>query len=131
MSKTVEKFAGGATRSDSSDRYDPEGYFSPIAWERIAEYLQKHQVQADGSIRESDNWQKGVPAERFMRGLWRHMLHLWIRHRGYVPMDPNAGEDIEEDLCAIAWNAQGMLHFILKAKQEELAARADEILEGH
>lgn len=113
-SETVRQFDTGATRSSSADRYDPEGFLSPLVVERFAEYMQKHRVQADGSLRASDNWQKGMPVASYMKGMWRHFLHLWLRHRGHTPNDSNAGATIEEDLCAIIFNAQGYLHTVIK-----------------
>jgi hypothetical protein len=79
--------------------------------------MNKHRLQPDGSLRETDNWQKGIPLPAYMKGLWRHMLHLWQRHRGWVVTDAKAATDIEEDLCAIIFNAQGMLHEVLRAKR--------------
>jgi len=113
---TVRRFETGATRSDDAGRYDPEGYLSPIALERFCEYMNKHQKQPDGSIRPSDNWQKGIPIDAYMKGIWRHFMHLWIRHRGYAVQDTMAAENREEDLCALLFNVQGMLHEILKEK---------------
>jgi hypothetical protein len=113
---SVRKFETGATRSSAEGRYDPEGYLSPLALERWAEYMHKHQYQADGSMRESDNWQKGMPQESMAKGMWRHFLHFWLRHRGFTPNDVKSGADIEEDLCAIIFNAQAYLHNLLVAK---------------
>lgn len=112
----VRKFDTGATRSSDAGRYDPEGFLSPIVIERYCEYMNKHRLQPDGSVRSSDNWQKGIPKETYMKGLWRHFLHLWTRHRGYVVQDTLATDNIEEDLCSIMFNAQGMLFEILKEK---------------
>ena len=116
--KSMETFEGGATRSDTSARNDPEGYMSAIAIERYCEYMTKHRVQADGSIRDSDNWQKGMPYNRALKGLWRHMMHLWIRFRGFNPSDKYAAADSEEDLCAIFFNTQVMLHQLVKERLE-------------
>lgn len=112
----ITTFNTGATRSDDTTRIDPEGFLSPIAVDRYCEYLHKHRFQADGSVRASDNWQRGMPLDRYVKSLWRHLLHLWQRHRGWGVTDPRAGVDIEEDLCAIMFNAQGMLHEILKER---------------
>lgn len=112
----VRAFETGATRSGDAGRYDPEGFLSPIAIERYCVYMQKNQLQPDGSIRTSDNWQKGLPKETYVKGLWRHMLHLWTRFRGYPVQDPKAATDIEEDLCALLFNVQGMLHEVVKAR---------------
>ncbi len=117
----VRAFETGATRSGDAGRYDPEGFLSPIVIERFAEYMQKHRVQPDGSIRASDNWQKGMPIDTYMKGMWRHFLHLWTRHRGFEVQDPGAAKDIEEDLCALLFNVQGMLFEVLKNKRKPAA----------
>lgn len=114
---TMRKFETGATRSPDVGRYDPEGFFSPLVFERFCEYMNSHRKQVDGSIRESDNWQKGLPLATYMKGMWRHFLHLWKRHRGFKVNDPLAGENTEEDLCALLFNVQGYLHEVLKAKE--------------
>ena len=116
MSDEVRKFETGATRSNDAGRYDPEGFLSPIAIERFCEYMQKHRVQPDGSVRASDNWQKGIPHEAYMKGMWRHFLHLWTRFRGHQVQDPLATASEEEDLCAIWFNVQGRLHELVKAR---------------
>jgi hypothetical protein len=113
----VRAFDTGATRSADAGRYDPEGFLSPIALERYCEYMQKHRLQPDGSIRDSDNWQKGLPRETYMKGMWRHFMHLWTRFRGWVVQDAAAAADMEEDLCALLFNVQGMLHELLKEKR--------------
>jgi hypothetical protein len=112
----VRAFGTGATRSADAGRYDPEGFLSPIALERYALYMAKQQVLADGSVRESDNWQRGIPGAVYMKGLWRHMLHLWTRERGYPVQDPKAAADAEEDLCALLFGVQGLLHEKVKAR---------------
>ena len=113
----IRTFATGATRSPDAERDDPEGYLSPLALQRYCTYLTKHRVQTDGAVRASDNWQLGIPLAAYMKGMWRHFLHLWLRHRGWPVTDPKAGADIEEDLCAIIFNAQGYLHVLLAAKR--------------
>lgn len=118
MSDLVQKFDTGATRSLDVNRYDPEGFMSPIVIERYCEYMNKHRVQPDGSVRASDNWQKGIPQEKYLKGLWRHLLHLWTRFRGFQVQDRMASEGIEEDLCAIMFNTQGMLFEVLKDKRK-------------
>jgi len=109
----MRRFETGATRSSDAMRDDPEGYLSPLVIDRYNEYMTKHRQQQDGSIRESDNWQKGMPLASYVKGMWRHFLHLWTRHRGYPVRDPEAAADIQEDLCAIIFNAQGYLHSLL------------------
>lgn len=114
----VREFDTGATRSSDAGRYDPEGFLSPIVIERFAEYMNRNRIQADGSTRASDNWQAGIPLDQYMKGAWRHFLHLWTRHRGYQVMDEKAAKDIEDDLCALLFNLSGYLHELLKDKRK-------------
>ena len=81
MGESIRTFDTGATRSSDQGRDDPEGYLSPLAIDRFNQYMTKHRVQPDGNIRASDNWQKGLPLDTLMKGMWRHMLHAWTRDR--------------------------------------------------
>lgn len=113
----VRSFSTGATRSSEQGRYDPEGFLSPIVIERFCEYMHKHRQLPDGSLRASDNWQRGMPRETYLKGMWRHFLHLWTRHRGFEVRDYKAAGNIEEDLCALMFNVQGYLFEVLKSKE--------------
>ena len=82
MSK-IRKFDTGATRDDDLTKNDYEGFFSPLVIEAFGDYMNKHRKQADGKLRDSDNWQKGFPYSVLMKSLWRHFLDLWKYHRGF------------------------------------------------
>ena len=107
----MRTFETGATRNQDETKIDPEGFYSPLVVERFAQYLHKHRRQANGQLRASDNWQKGMPLSVYMKSAWRHFLAWWKAHRGYV-----TNEDIEDSICALLFNAQGYLHEHLKAK---------------
>ena len=109
-------FSSGSTRSDDSDRPMYTGYFSPLVLQRYGEYMTRHRVQEDGSLRSPDNWQKGMPKQSYLDGGWRHFLHLWLRHLGLPVNDPKAEPSIEDDLCATIFNASGYLNELLKEK---------------
>lgn len=115
----MNTFETGATRSEDTVRDDPDGYLSPLVMEMYFKYMTKHRVQADGLVREGDNWQKGIPLTRYMKGLWRHFFHMWQRHRGYEVTDPLAADSIEEDMAAMFFNLQGYAHEYLKEKQSD------------
>lgn len=111
----MRTFKSKATRDDDKDKLDYEGFLSPIVLERYAQYMHKHRQTANG-IRESDNWQ-GLFGEHHcdvcMKSLMRHVMDLWLFHRGYQGRD-----DIEEALCAILFNAMAYLYKIEKDKLE-------------
>jgi hypothetical protein len=117
--KDIRTFTTGATRSPDEERIDPEGFLSPIVLERYCQYMNKCRIQSNGEKRASDNWQRGIPFDAYIKGLWRHFLHLWTRHRGFPVNDPKAALGIEEDLCAIIFNAMGYLFEILKTKENK------------
>ena len=106
----MREFSTGATRDVDTEKYDYEGFLSPIVLERYAAYMHKHRHQADGKLRDSDNWQKGIPIPVYMKSLWRHFMDLWMGHRG-KPID------MEETLCAMLFNTMGYLHEHLQSKR--------------
>lgn len=106
----MRTFESGATRDDSDDKLDFEGFLCPLVIERYAQYLHKHRVQADGKLRSSDNWKNGIPVDQYMKSLWRHFFAIWKGHRG-------SGIN-EEDICAAIFNLMGMLHEILKERNK-------------
>lgn len=124
----LRTFTTGATRDTSQNKPDYEGFLSPLALERFGQYMHKHRHQSDGGLRDSDNWQKGIPMAVYVKSLWRHMVSLWTLHRG-LPARDEKGQpcDVEEMCCAIMFNIQGYLHEHLKKKQNRAW---DEIIQG-
>lgn len=110
----VRQFATGATRDTDDDKFDFEGFLSPLVLERFAAYMHKHRLQRDGSLRDSDNWQKGIPTDQYAKSLLRHMMQFWKLHRGLATTDER-GEPVELDeaLCALLFNVQGYLYELL------------------
>jgi hypothetical protein len=112
----VRQFETGATRDSEEGKPDYEGFLSPLVVRRYGKYMHKHRVQADGKLRASDNWQKGIPATAYMKSLWRHFLDVWALHRGNKVADPDSPAEeltLEDALCAVLFNAHGYLHELL------------------
>ena len=114
----MRTFAGGATRNKSDNKFAYEGFVSPHAIHAYGAYMHKHRKQADGTLRAPDNWQRGIPTEAYMDSLVRHVMDLWLLHRGGTPVDPDSKEPCnkKELLCAILFNVQGMLHEEVKPR---------------
>lgn len=132
---TIRKFESGATRDTAEDKYDLEGFLSPLVLDRFAEYMHKNRLQSDGSLRDSDNWQKGIPLPAYMKSKFRHDQDMWKLHRGYPAIRMEKGElvevDMEEAICGVLFNAMGYLHEVLKAKLEtSRAMRANHLCGG-
>ena len=103
----MRTFESGATRDDDTNKLDYEGFFHPEVMQAFAKYMHKHRMMADGSLRDSDNWQKGIPADQLMKSLFRHFMAVWLEHRaGYEPQ--------MDDLCGIFFNTQALMLDSLK-----------------
>ncbi len=105
------RFNTGATRDTEEKKFDFEGFLSPLAVERYGEYMDRHRTMNDGTTRESDNWQKGIPLDAYMKSLIRHVQDCHLEHRGY-----KSREDMENALCGVLFNAFGYLYEILKIR---------------
>lgn len=109
----MREFETGATRDSDNGKLDYEGFFSPFVLERRAQYMHKHRYQSDGTLRDSDNWQKGMPTEEYMKSMFRHFMEAWTIHRTHVD-DGYDKKALQEALCAVMFNCEGYLHELLK-----------------
>lgn len=107
----MRTFETGATRDDDATKIDYEGFLSPVVLERFGQYMTEHRFQADGQIRDSDNWQKGIPQDVYIKSLFRHFMDLWKFNRGGAV---GSVKEVEDAACAIMFNIMGWLHEFLK-----------------
>ena len=118
----VREFATGATRDTADNKPDIEGYIRPEVLVAFCEYMEHHQHLADQSVRASDNWQAGFgepgdwPGHRAvcMKSLLRHVLDLWLFHRGGKGRDT-----IEEALGGAMFNIMAFWYGIIKQKEQK------------
>jgi hypothetical protein len=119
--KTMRVFDTGATRNVEVDP-DYHGFLSPLAMHAYGEYMHRHRLQADGTMRDSDNWQKGIPNDAFLRSLVRHVHDIQLVMDGYGEL---ARQDDRDDnvllahLSAALFNIQGLLHNVTLALLED------------
>lgn len=111
---TIRQFETGATRDAEEGKLDFEGFLSPLVIQRFGEYMNKHRHQSDGALRASDNWQKGIPLDAYMKSGWRHFFDWWKEHRG-IP----SREGLEDALCGLLFNVMGYLHELLKKRNAD------------
>lgn len=110
----LRTFSTGATRDTAQDKHEPWGFTSALAEKRFCEYMHKHRKQSDGNLRDSDNWKKGIDLDSYRHSLSRHIQDLRLIFEGYAS---EAGQaDLEEVLCAVLFNVQGLLHETVKAR---------------
>lgn len=98
-------FASGAYRDTADGKLDYAGFLSPVVLKAYAEYMDRHRVQSDGSLRGSDNWKQGIPRDVYFKSLLRHVHDLWMEHDGFESRD-----GLDEALGGLLFNVMGYWH---------------------
>lgn len=116
----LQGFQSGATRTADTEKFDYEGFLSPLVIEAFAEYMHTNRGLPNGGMRASDNWQLGIPFHKYMKSLFRHFMQLWFLHRGWK-VKPEMKTDgttyvptIKLAALGILFNTMGYLHEYLK-----------------
>jgi hypothetical protein len=110
------KFETGATRDVEDGKLDFDGFLSPLVLHAFAEFMHINRTTVSG-VRDSDNWQRGIPMPVYRKSLWRHFFAWWASERGL-----NTKDDPVIEACAIIFNISGWLHEYLKANPGALDA---------
>lgn len=115
----LREFPSGATRGSKKDKYCYAGFFHPSVLRMFAKYMHKHRVQADGKIRDADNWQKGMPQEEYLDSLLRHVMDVWLisKHEFVIDVETKQIVTMGDALCGILFNTMGMMLNILKGRK--------------
>jgi len=119
---TMRNFDTGATRDSDDGKNDYEGFLDPLCIEAFGDYMTVHRKQADGKLRDSDNWQKGMSKSVYIKSLFRHFMDLWATHRGHKRYDKKDKHEItvKEACCAILFNVLGYLHEDIKESKNDM-----------
>ena len=130
----MRSFDTGATRDTVEGKLDYEGFLSPVVLKQYARFMNMNRLQSDGTLRDSDNWAKGIPTEVYMKSGFRHFFEWWSEHR-----NPQGDDRIQmmAGLCGLLFNVMGYMHEYLKIEEEvrfdadeptdEMAQRLDQI----
>lgn len=123
----VRQFDTGATRDSATHKNAFEGFLSPLVLESYGDYMNTHRVQPDGTLRDPDNWQLGIPIQAYRDSLIRHAFCAWALWRGWpVKLEMIGGvirkPTLLEALNGILFNTMGMMHELLKAELEKEVA---------
>lgn len=112
----IRTFGTGATRDTVEGKLDYVKALCPLVLRRYVQYLDKHRLQPDGSMRDFDNWKQGIPREVYHSSKGRHFFADWLLEEGYAVSDNHGVVDEEDALCGELFNTMGKLREILKAK---------------
>lgn len=121
--KSKREFETGANRNSSEGKLDYEGFISPLVERIYAEYMHKHRLLEDGTLRSSDNWQKGIPYEELMKSAHRHWQDVRLIFDGYMVTEDGEEVDMIDALCGLKFNIEAM---ILSITKEEAISKSVE-----
>ena len=110
----MRQFETGANRDSEKGKLEYAGFLCPLVLKRFAEYMHGHRHLADGTLRDSGNWKKGMPQEVYYQSLMRHVMDAWLYRDGH---GDEATETLEDSLCAVIFNAQGLLREVVKERK--------------
>lgn len=100
----IRTFATGANRNQDKSKHDFDGFLSPLFLEAFGTYMHFNRLLDDGSVRDSDNWQKGIPLDVYRKSGWRHWLDVVRVMQGY-----SIGENLIWAACGLVFNLQGII----------------------
>lgn len=130
MKEKKRVFDTGANRNSEEGKLDFEGFLSPLVIHRYAEYLDSHRRLEDGTLRDSDNWQRGMPLSVYMKSAFRHFMAWWSLHRMMVRDRYPNQQLLEDAVCGLIFNASGYLHEQLVEPREVTDSARVERREG-
>jgi hypothetical protein len=125
--KKMRQFETGATRSAGDHKHDVEGFIAPSVLLGFCDYMHRHRTQRDGTIRDSDNWQKGIPQVQYLKSFVRHGLDFWWMMRGGTPLNPDDNNKPFTKLelaYALMFNLMGWI-FEEQKRQKQAEKRVD------
>jgi len=118
----MREFSTGATRDNNEDKLMYHGFISPHVLERFAQYMHKHRKQADGKLRDPDNWKKGIPQKAYFESDIRHTIDFW------KAVEEGRVEDAMELQMARMFNIQGWVYEQLQGRGEPAKPKKPEEL---
>lgn len=76
----MRTFKTWATRNSDKDKLDYSWFLSTIVIESYAKYMHKNRLQADGNMRDSDNWKQWIDKKAYMQSMFRHFMDVRTLH---------------------------------------------------
>ncbi len=99
------EFKSGANRNPDDGKHDIEGFTCPKCLDEFYAYMHRHRLLEDGTLRDGDNWQLGIPNRELLKSVLRHTQDWRLIERGF-----EGREELLEALCAIVFNAFARMH---------------------
>jgi len=112
----MRQYDSGATRSPLGDKLQYKGFRCPQVEKSFALYMHEHRTQADGNIRDADNWKKGMDKEDCADSLIRHCEDFHSAWEGWEVICPDTKKKVSvvELLNAMKFNINAIIRELIK-----------------
>lgn len=110
----TREFDSGASRNSDEGKLEYNGFNSSVVDLAYAKYMHKHRFLEDGTMRESDNWKKGIPVPEIQKSLGRHYMDYRLICDGYNVIENGETHDLIDALMGLRFNVNAHLHELLK-----------------
>lgn len=107
-------FESGANRNSAEGKFDYEGFNSALVDHSFAKYMHHHRKLEDGTLRDSDNWQKGIPKKELMRSFRSHVQDIMLINDGIEVIENGKVVTLEEALNGAKFNLNALILDLLK-----------------
>lgn len=107
MSK--REFKTGANRNSSNGKFVYSDFINPLNEHSFAKYMHGKRFLDDGTYRDGNNWQRGIPMEELLKSFRRHSWELEALHLGYVLVRYT---DEEGEHTEVFHNKEGLQEFV-------------------
>lgn len=114
----MRQFNGEAVRDSDKGKIHYLGFRHPLVEHSFGQYMLRHQVCADGSIRKADNWWDGWSEQVSLDSMLRHVADLEALNAGYDVYKVR-GKNGEKTI----YQKSGS---ILKTEKDEIVQKVDE-----
>ena len=128
MIKNAKKrvFKSGAIRNNTIGKFDYEGFVNPAVENSFARYMHRHRKMEDGTYRDADDWQKGIPIEEIIKSMLRHVCDIHLLHRGYEVIDEKGIKvDFEDCLNAVKFGVNAYILYLIKQRKSNVVKRGE------
>jgi len=118
MTKKQRVFKSGANRNSAEGKLEYFGFNNPLVDLSFAKYMHHHRHLEDGTMRDSDNWQKGFPSRVIIESLSRHIQDVKLIYAGYKVIENNKEVTLEEAINGAKFNLNALMLDLLKDTKE-------------
>lgn len=116
--KIRREFESGANRNSTEGKLEYYGFNHPLVDLSFARYMNKHRKLEDGTLRGSDNWQKGFPRRVIIESLSRHIQDVKMLYAGYKVIEDEEIVTLEHAINGAKFNLNALMLDLLKDTQQ-------------